>query len=189
MNLFSYVITHDYGFAPNPFGGFLTLATCKPKIRKTANPGDWIMGTGSVKNVGINKLIYAAKINQVIPIALYGLEESYLIKRPTLNGQSWQRRGDNIYYKNSSSEWSQRENPFHGIGDQQRDLSGKNVLICNEFWYFGNVCPEIPDEFGILIKRGPNHKKNTDLETINKFIQWLSEFECGLIGRPSGLSA
>ena len=36
MEIFSYVITHDSGFAPNPFGGFLTLATCKPKIRKSA---------------------------------------------------------------------------------------------------------------------------------------------------------
>ena len=27
--LFSYVVDHDYGFAPNPFGGFCTLAKCK----------------------------------------------------------------------------------------------------------------------------------------------------------------
>ena len=31
---YSYIITRDYGFAPNPFGGVCTLATCKPKIRK-----------------------------------------------------------------------------------------------------------------------------------------------------------
>ena len=39
-------MTRDYGFAPNPFFGFCTLANCKPKIRKSANVGDWIIGTG-----------------------------------------------------------------------------------------------------------------------------------------------
>ncbi|WP_347927045.1 hypothetical protein [Pseudomonas helvetica] len=37
--IYSYVITHDHGFAPNPHGGVLTLATCKPVIRRTAEKG------------------------------------------------------------------------------------------------------------------------------------------------------
>ena len=37
--LYSYVITRDYGFAPNPFGGICTLATCKPGIRNHAKVG------------------------------------------------------------------------------------------------------------------------------------------------------
>ena len=36
MTLFSYVIEHDLGFAPNPFHGVCTLACCKPQIRKIA---------------------------------------------------------------------------------------------------------------------------------------------------------
>lgn len=39
-NLYAYAITRDLGFAPNPFHGFCTLATCKPGIRKTAKVGD-----------------------------------------------------------------------------------------------------------------------------------------------------
>nr|WP_269667332.1 hypothetical protein [Polaromonas naphthalenivorans] len=31
-------MTHDSGFAPNPFHGTLTLATCKPGIRRTIDP-------------------------------------------------------------------------------------------------------------------------------------------------------
>jgi hypothetical protein len=34
----------DTGFAPNPFHDFLTLATCKPDIRKKAQIGDWVLG-------------------------------------------------------------------------------------------------------------------------------------------------
>ena len=41
--LYSYVITRDYGFAPNPFGGICTLATCKPGIRNHATVGDWVV--------------------------------------------------------------------------------------------------------------------------------------------------
>jgi hypothetical protein len=42
--LFTYVITQDGGFAPNPFHGVLTLNCCKPEIRKLAEVGDWVAG-------------------------------------------------------------------------------------------------------------------------------------------------
>ena len=41
MYLYSYVITRDYGFAPNPFWNICSLATCKPQIRERA-----LIGTG-----------------------------------------------------------------------------------------------------------------------------------------------
>lgn len=51
MNCFRYKIEHDYGFAPNPFHGTLSLATCKGPIRQNKNlkVGDWIVGFGSEK--------------------------------------------------------------------------------------------------------------------------------------------
>lgn len=48
MNLFSYIVARDYGFAPNPFPPYCTLATCKPGIRNSAQKGDWIIGLGSL---------------------------------------------------------------------------------------------------------------------------------------------
>lgn len=44
MRLFSYVVVHDTGFSPNSFHGACTLACCKPKIRLSAELGDWIVG-------------------------------------------------------------------------------------------------------------------------------------------------
>ena len=44
MNIYSYVVTHDTGFAPNPFHGYCTLACCKPRIRSRAAVGDWVVG-------------------------------------------------------------------------------------------------------------------------------------------------
>lgn len=49
MKYFFYILKHDSGFAPNPFYGFCTLATCKPEIRKQAEVGDWIVGLALVK--------------------------------------------------------------------------------------------------------------------------------------------
>ena len=58
MRCYSYIVARDFGFAPNPFGGYCTLATCKPGIREGAQIGDWVLGTGSSK-MGLNgKLIF-----------------------------------------------------------------------------------------------------------------------------------
>ena len=60
MNCFRYKLEHDYGFAPNPFHGTLSLATCKGQIRKNKHLqiGDWIIGLGSVAMGDLNHLIF-----------------------------------------------------------------------------------------------------------------------------------
>jgi hypothetical protein len=60
--LFTYVITHDAGFAPNPFYGVLTLNFCKPLIRRTAEVGDWVAAnTAANFPGGRGLLVYAAR--------------------------------------------------------------------------------------------------------------------------------
>lgn len=44
MKGYSYIVARDYGFAPNPFYGICTLATCKPIIRKHCEVGDYVIG-------------------------------------------------------------------------------------------------------------------------------------------------
>ena len=44
MSFICYKMTHDKGFAPNPYFDVLTLATCKPAIRRTKKDGDWVAG-------------------------------------------------------------------------------------------------------------------------------------------------
>ena len=48
--LFTYVVLHDTGAAPNPFWGTCTLVICKPRIRRAAQVGDWVVGTGSAES-------------------------------------------------------------------------------------------------------------------------------------------
>ena len=44
--VYLYVVDRDFGFAPNPFHGCCTLATCKPGIRLRAEVADWIIDLG-----------------------------------------------------------------------------------------------------------------------------------------------
>lgn len=69
MKLFSYVVDHDNGFAPNPYYGVCTLAHCKfgrkgyKNAVELAKVGDWVVGTGGKgkKSAGHGKLIYAMR--------------------------------------------------------------------------------------------------------------------------------
>ena len=78
--LFSYVVQHDYGYAPNPESGFCTLAKCKysrggrKNIIELAEVGDWIAGTGGADlrvSAGHGKLIYAMHVEEKLTLREY----------------------------------------------------------------------------------------------------------------------
>lgn len=78
--LYSYVVEHDYGSAPNPFGGFCTLAKCKygsgskRNIVELAEAWDWIAGTGGAdlkKSAEHDKLVYAMRVDEFVPLDDY----------------------------------------------------------------------------------------------------------------------
>lgn len=71
MRLYSYVIPRDYGFAPNPSFGYCTLATCKPRIRKTACVGDWIAAFGSASTPLRNHLVVLMKVAEILTFDEY----------------------------------------------------------------------------------------------------------------------
>ena len=73
MNCFRYKIEHDWGFAPNPFHGTLTLATCKGDIRgcKELRNGDWIVGFGSKSMGNLGKMIYCMRVDEMMSFDQY----------------------------------------------------------------------------------------------------------------------
>ena len=201
MRLFSYKMTHDTGFAPNPFHEILTLATCKPGIRKTKRKGDWIAGfssnalTSLAGDNGINidpdALIYLGKVSKRITMADYYKE--YKAKIPRANMDSLiARAGDNIYKPlckspKNLSDFEQIVNDNHGHDEKNHDLSCGNVLIFDEFYYLGRKGKTIPVDIEISKPAGPTPYgyKTTDENIISKFIGWIkSEFDPGLNGMP-----
>ena len=140
--LYCYKMTHDTGFAPNPYQGVLTLATCKPTIRRCADVGYWISGWTSNQVQGKTqkfnfkdepqKLIYLAKVTDKISMA------DYWVKFPQKRSKGIDDAGDNIYEPTEGDAFRQHKNGGgHGPDNKKRDLSGKFVLICEEFYYFG----------------------------------------------------
>lgn len=183
MKIYSYVVKHDAGFAPNPFGGFLTLATCKPKIRANIAAGDILFGTGSAATVGNDKLVYAAIVNKIESLQEYGASSDYEIKTPSARGEWWRKHGDNIYYW-ADDQWQWRRNIHHPITALEKDTSGQNALICRAFWYFGRDAIEIPGNFRSVVKRGPGCKITTNEKLIDSILEWLHNLPNGLNGLP-----
>lgn len=193
MKCYSYVVRRDYGFAPNPFGGYCTLATCKPNIRKSALVGDWIIGTGSVEYKAANKMVYVMQISEKLHFNDYWCDKRFAYKKPVLNGSLKQMYGDNIYhYDKEQGIWVQ-ENSHHSNPDgtvnvynRDRDLQSKYILISNEFWYFGENAVIIPDEFLRIRKKGPGYRSDFSEVFIEKFLIWLKEnYEPGYRGNPN----
>lgn len=164
QKLFSYVVHHDYGFAPNPFGGFCTLAKCKygrkkRNILELANEGDWIAGTGGadiVKSSGRGKLIFAMKVDEKIPLTQYC--RLHAGKRVDANPEP--------------------------------SDAGRFALISRQFFYFGRNAidiSEIPDDHldHPFEKKGPGYRCDFSEEFIEQFASWLGKtFRKGVHGQP-----
>lgn len=182
MRLYSYIVTHDTGFAPNPFWDFCTVANCKPAIRRTAQVGDWIVGL-SPKARG-NKIIYAMEVNEVLSYTEYYQDIRFSRKIPKQLKDCVIRCGDNIYEPNGNGSYVQRPNIHHSAKEKDHDLGGKNVLIATNFVYFGSLSIDLPEELAELkVLRG--HKSNFDQSTINCFIEYMGSQPRGVCGKPT----
>lgn len=194
LRLFSYVVARDYGFAPNPFYGVCTLATCKPGIRKKAVVGDWIIGTGSKKQNRHKYLVYAMRVTDAMVFNKYWGDSRFQCKKPNLRGSLKQAYGDNIYFK-KAGKWHQldshhsyeqgKPNP-HNI---QRDTQTDRVLLSTEFVYWGGSGPRIPQEFlnysGMNICAIRGYKTKFPLSLTEDFVMWLLSLdESGYLGEP-----
>jgi hypothetical protein len=162
----------------------LTLATCKPRIRATAQRGDWLLGTGSVRSVGAGCVVYAARIAEVVPLEQYATQARFAVKYPAAGKEAWQRHGANTYTRLSDGTWHQRRNIHHSAKDIRRDLSGKHVLVCETFWYFGSAAPPLPEALTVLVKRGPGHRCEDAPALVAALISWLGTFTPGVSGVP-----
>lgn len=191
MNFFSYKIEHDYGLAPNPFGQYCTLAVCKPSIRKNKSLkiGDWIFGTGSKQLQNLHHLIFAMEVKGKMTFDKYWEDTRFQYKKPILNGSLVQMYGDNFYHKGKNGEWIQ-EDSAHSIIDRKKhlenDTGGEFILFSDNFYYFGDQAPLIPEEFWNICSEGRNMKSNSiDKKIAVNFVKWLeSRFENGVHGDP-----
>lgn len=186
MRLFSYVVSRDFGFAPNPFFGFCTLACCKPDIRRAASVGDWVAGIGSMQKGLGDQLVYVMEVSEIVDFDSYWSDPRFIAKRPRFNGALKRSYGDNIYHRVlPSGPWIQ-EDSHHSLeggktneDNLTRDTSRTDkVLISKKFAYWGGEGPVIPSYFrensgeSLIIRTSAHRSKFSD-EYIQSFVSWF----------------
>ncbi|MEI7491891.1 MAG: hypothetical protein WCK92_10870 [Bacteroidota bacterium] len=198
MKLYSYIVTSDTGFSPNPFWGKCTLACCKPIIRKTADPGDWVVGIRGkslYNKLGLEKtsdasttykIIYAMKVSEKISFKDYF--RRFPEKRPDYSkAEAIYNRGDNCYKPLGNGDYKQLESMHtrkNKEKNKEKDLNGKFVLIADQFYYFGSKPLDIPENLSNLIC-GRGHKCDFDKSTQNIFREYITSRKFGVKARPS----
>lgn len=196
MRLFSYKVTRDYGFAPNPFHGICTLAACKPKIRAAARIGDLVVGCGSTKNKLPGHVIFVLRVTHKYSFDEYWLDPEFAVKRPNFHSSPAHAYGDNIYHRRSDGSWVQ-ERSHHSYQDGsinplnlERDTGSTDaVLLSDDFVYFGNKAIKIPKR--LRNYRGDDLYPNVrdvrsryDEKLIAAVDKWFSGLPRGVVGRP-----
>lgn len=193
--LYSYVQLRDYGFAPNPFHGVCTLATCKPGIRAKAEVGDYVLATGTVDRFPSGKTVYAMRVTEAMTFDEYWTEPRFAVKRPVLNGSSKWQYGDNIYHRVGGT-WIQADShhSYEGGGQNPynlaRDTSVDRVLVSDRFTYWGRAGPPVPEQFrdwnGVdVVHYGIGHRCRFEETLVEACIEWLEPLLGGdFCGRP-----
>lgn len=163
--LFSYVVDHDHGYAPNPYGGICTLVHCKyggtyrkRNIVEMAEVGDWILGSGgsSKQSAGAGKIIYLMRVDEKLDFPAF-------LKDSRFSGRS------------DHNDW--------GYGN-------KYALVSFHYFYFGknaingSALPKfIPGQR--LFKRGPGYRKDLPSSSIKTLMSWFENtYKTGMHGDP-----
>ena len=162
--------------APNPRGDFLSLATCKPVIRRCAREGDWVVANrGSPRN---DEVVWAGRISEILPVANYSSKypsRDDALYRHVDGGGSERIPGKHVWY--------------HRDKEQQMKDRRDNVLIFDwkSVWYFGEQSQTLPDDLTHLIAYGQGHRVNgAQQNDEGRLKAWLASLHApGRISSPA----
>ncbi len=175
--LYTYCIPYDDGAAPNPFWGICTLAICKPAIRRTAEVGDWVVGTGSCNTPNgdmSNKVVYAMRVTDKLTMADYDswTKDNRPKKIPDWKNADVQRRlGDSIYDYSTSPPKQRRG--VHSSDNIKTDLNGHNVLLSKHYFYFGDKPIPLPPHLLAIVNQRQSHRVKLNEPFYESFLKWI----------------
>jgi len=177
----------DNGGAPCVWRGLLSLAICKPMIRKSANEGDLILGFGGKSRFPEEPLIYIAKVTAKPKVGEY-------YKQP-----EFENRPDCIYENRNGKAARKESAMYHNQSDEinkdvGEDFGKAHVLLSNDFRYFGNLASDkYKKRFSLVkslvenLKRG--HRVNHSAELCEQLkclvAETWQEYSQKQLGKPS----
>lgn len=129
---FLYKMTSIAGAAPCVEDGLLSLAICKPMIRRTAQVGDLLVGVAANSAFADNRLVYVARVTGKLEQGAYYRERAY-------------RQRPDCIYEWAGGRFDVRDGAlFHGTQDELAHDIGPHpgyarahTLLSTEFRYFG----------------------------------------------------
>ncbi len=162
--IYRYGLMSDTGWAPCIDDGWISLATCKPSIRASAQPGDWVLGfvPGRLHRGAV---IWAGRVSAVVPIGDYEVRH--------------QGRRDAIYRANLDGTFQRLRPDYHpGRDELRKDLSAPVLKFeSTASWYFGKSPRQLPDWLMHLAAGGRGHRVNGTLaEDVVGLEAWLDQF-------------
>jgi hypothetical protein len=169
--IWRYALVTDNGMAPCLEKGILSLCLCKPTIRKSGRIGEWVVGFVPKRiNDGRVHVAWAGRIAEIFPMGDYE--------------KQFPGRQDAIY-KLTERGWVFLRDDYHERS-RSRDIDGKNALIFDPFWYWGDAGIAAPDEISNLAYYYVGQTtKNSSPERIEHLEAWLrSVAEPGVHGKP-----
>ena len=159
MRTYLYKLTSDRGGAPcaiAPEDGadpLLTLAICKPAIRRTAQAGDRVLGITShslARSDGypLGAVIYAAVVREGVEARDYFAPASPFTHRPDCIYEFHQQNG-RVAHAGRSRLHSAEAHLLKDLGTYPFYRNGR-ILLCDDFRYFGAEAVRIPARLHLL---------------------------------------
>lgn len=148
---YTYVVRNDGGAAPCYERGLLTLAVCKPGVRRSAQPGDLVFAYNGrdLLQDGPHRVRWAGMVEEKVLFADYWRDSRFT------------GRADNIYEPVEGAPPEPATGAFRHNGSDLHpeevhwghDLDGRWVLVFERWWYFGDNGPEAPERLRMTIHR------------------------------------
>jgi hypothetical protein len=194
----TYRLDHDLGFAPNPFFKWCTLACCKPRIRKKAKEGEYIVGMAGKDARGLGRyypqLIYWMRVDEALTFDDYWRDLRFTRKRPRWPAAKLHMVGDRTYrHENNEGHWT-FETSMHFVpgalqhrgGHMATDTAVNRVLIGQTFTYWGASGPALPAELLPLFSNPRGEQCHHDPALLAKLHDFIAvDQPKGVAGRPA----
>jgi hypothetical protein len=160
-----YILQHDGGMAPCIDDGLVSLATCKPKIRGTAKPDEWVIGFCPRPHPR-GLVIWAGRIAHSVEVGNYERQH--------------RGRSDAVYRARPGGGFKRLRPDYHPGENEFRKDTSAPVLVFDPdaTWYFGREPHMMPEHLIHLAAAGRGHRVNGvsdgDAKALKKWLRSIA---------------